>query len=130
MTRMLLIAFFLLGCVPAHAEWVLVNNDDDEKTAMYIDLASIRRKGDVVKLWELMDHKTARTVVGELYLSIKAQREYDCAEERYRTLAVAFFAGNMGSGKAGFHNSDVQKWESVQPDSVGQALWRILCKMN
>ena len=66
----------------------------------YVDLYTIRRKGDLVKIWELWDYKTIKTMAGNSFLSIKAQRQYDCAEERYQRLTFTEFSGNMGSGTA------------------------------
>lgn len=69
---------------------------------MYVDTDTIRRKGDMVNWWELMDRKTVRTVAGTWFLSVKAQHEFDCAEERHRSLTFTDFSGNMGNGNVVF----------------------------
>jgi len=43
----------------AAAEWVEVNRTADFNVTVYADLASIDRKGNRVKMWDLLDLKTA-----------------------------------------------------------------------
>lgn len=59
----------------------------DMEAAAYVDPNTIRRKGDVVKMWYLFDYNTARSDLRGSYLSQKAQVQFDCAEERIRVLA-------------------------------------------
>jgi hypothetical protein len=129
MTRLLLITFLILLCSgPACAEWMrLTSSEDTGDTTLYGDPETNRRKGDLVKAWFLIDEKTKRTVAGQSHLSSKHLYEFDCAEERMRLLAVSNFSDNMGRGKVVFSNSDEQKWEPVQPGSVGQGLWGLAC---
>lgn len=54
---------------------------------MYVDPDTIRRNGDLVKMWHLSNRKTM-----EWYGFIKSQREYDCVEARRRLLAVSIFS--------------------------------------
>ncbi len=122
-----LITLLVLSSGPAYAEWELLYRHDDRGETMYVDTDTIRRKGDVVKWWELYDHKTVQTDAGHSYLSSKVQREYDCAEERNRTLAYTWFSGHMGSGTVVYNSSNKGKWAPVAPGSVGQALWKAAC---
>jgi hypothetical protein len=126
MTRLFLMILLLLSSGPAYAEWVLLGTTDEGMT-MYADPDTIRRKGDRVKMWELFDFKTIQTVAGDSFLSNKSQEEYDCAEERHRTLAYMWFSGNMGTGKVVYSNSNEGKWEAIEPESVGQHLWKVAC---
>ena len=123
----LLIAVLLMSVGPAYAEWQVVDKDDHHEYAVYIDPDTIRRNGEVVKWWELWDHETVQTVAGESRLSMKFQREHDCAETLQRPLSQTWFAGNMGSGKVGFSNSNEGKWQPVQPGSIAQMLWKLAC---
>jgi hypothetical protein len=128
MTRLILLTLLILLCNgPAYAEWVAVSGSDESGEIGYVDPATIRRKGDMVKMWELKDFKTVRTAGATAYLSIKTQAEFDCAEERMRMLAFSVFADNMGSGKVVWSNSDEGKWKPVEPGSVGEGLWKIAC---
>lgn len=115
----------LLSSGPAYAEWVQIDTTD-EGMSTYVDPTTIRRKGDLVKMWHMFDEKIADNFRGSTFLSIRAQNEYDCAEERSRRLASSYHSGNMGSGKV-VATSDESKWASVAPRSVGQALWAFAC---
>ena len=123
----LLITLLLLSSATAYADWVALGTTDDGMTT-YADPDTIRRKGDLVKMWALYDFKTIRTVEDISYLSYMVQREYDCAEERIRYLAFTFFSGNIGSRKVVPTTSDEQqKSEPVQPDSISQTLFKVAC---
>jgi hypothetical protein len=126
--RLLLIALLVLSTGPAYGEWIAIDQNTQLGLTTYFDPDTIRRTGDRVKMWVLHDFKTIQTIDGDSYLSIKGQREYDCAEERERAITFTQFSGNMGSGKVVLTALDERrKWEPVQPGSVGQTLWNFAC---
>ena len=94
-----LIILLLLSSAPAYAEWVLVSVVDQEGVTIYVDPGTIHRKGDRVTMWELIDYATIQTVTGASFLSARLQREYDCAGDRHRTLALTKLSGNMGPAR-------------------------------
>jgi hypothetical protein len=94
--------------------------DRDSGKTVYVDPDTIRRKGDLVKMWSLLDFKTIQTVASDSFWSSKTQMEFDCAEERMRQLAYTWFSGNMGSGNTVHSSANELKWESVTPDSGGK----------
>ena len=55
------------------------------------------------------------------------QREYDCAGDLHRTLALTKLSDNMGTGKVILITSDEQKWEPVDPGSIAKRLWKFAC---
>lgn len=122
-----LVFVLLLLSAPAWAEWTLVALNDNEKTVVYADLATIRKSGNMAKMWSLYDYKTVRRVVAVSILSHKDQNEYDCGEERYRTLYSSWYSGNMGSGDSVFSDSDPKKWDPLPPESVIESLWKVAC---
>ena len=121
------ITLLVLSSGPVYAEWVSVAVLDQAGVIIYADSNTIRRQGDRVKIWELIAYETIQTVAGTSYLSARLQREYDCAGELHRTLALTKLSGNMGSGKGILTNSDEQKWEPVDPGSIAKRLWRFAC---
>ena len=115
---------------PAYAEWAMIMSN--EKATYYLDPGTIRRKGDIVKVWELWDFKTIQTIMGISHLSSKMQWEYDCVEERSRTLVYVNFAGNMGKGERVHGDSDddkgvIDRWRPIVPETLGQTLWNAAC---
>jgi hypothetical protein len=123
-----LITLLVLNNGPAYAEWVAIGYSESlGGYTVYVDPDTIRRKGDLVKVWALTDYTTIQTVADTSFLSSKAQNEFDCAEERQRELAVTWFSGNMGNGNGVWTNSDETTWRPVAPGSVGQGVWKFAC---
>jgi hypothetical protein len=127
MKRLLLITLLVLSGGPVYAEWVLTSGNDDAGLTVYVDPATISRKGNLAKMWQLHDYKTVQTVAGDSLLSIKRYNEYDCTEERTRMLGYTWFSGNMGSGKVVYSTNDVQPWEPVVSRSIDRSLWKVAC---
>jgi hypothetical protein len=75
MKRLLLIILLGLSSAPAYAEWMAVGGNDQIGMTTYADPGTIRRKGDLVKMWQLNDFNTIQTVEGYSFLSTKKQRE-------------------------------------------------------
>ena len=123
----LLLTLLVLSSGPVFAEWVLTSGDDESGLTVYIDPDSIRRKGNLVKMWQLYDYKTVQTVAGDSLLSIKRYNEFDCTEERTRMLAYTWFSGNMASGKVVYSTPDEQQWEPVIPRTINRTLWKVAC---
>ena len=125
----LLITLLVLSSGSVHAEWVAVekNNELAGIMTVYVDPDTIRRKGNLVKMWQLYDYKAIQTVAGDSLLSIKRYNEYDCTEERTRMLAYTWFSGNMGSGKVVYSTPNEQQWEPVIPRSINRTLWKVAC---
>jgi hypothetical protein len=108
-----------------YAEWVLIGENDRGST--YVDPDTIRRQEDLVRIWQMLDEKAPDTIRGSSFLSIMAQIECDCAEERMRGLSISYHSGNMGGGQTVSSDSGMGKWTSVPPGTVTQALWTFAC---
>ena len=124
----LAVVLFLLTAASARAEWTWISQTKDESADVYVDAATIRKRGNMVKMWSLYDLKAARQAfAGKLYLSSVGQNEYDCDEERTRSLYVSLYSSNMGAGESVLTRSDPDKWKPVFPGSVLETLWKIAC---
>ena len=124
----LLITLLVLSSGPAYAEWVRVGGDDEAEVTTYVDPDTIRRKGNLVKVWDLFDFKTRQTIGSISFSSSKELAEYDCAEERVRQLTVTYFLRNMGAGKVVHADREERKWSPIEPGSVGERLWEVVCR--
>ena len=127
MKRLLLGLMLLMTATAASAEWTLIG--DNDRFIQYVDLATIRRNGNLVKMWSSSDYKTVQKAAdGQSYLSSKVQDEFDCMEEKTRLLAFTWFGGKMGNGKVVVSNGNVRgEWEPISPGSVNEVLWKIAC---
>jgi hypothetical protein len=110
----------------AAAGWVEVGGN--EITVAYADSGTIRRSGNIVRMWHLLDYANARRIQGiKPYLSIKMQDEYDCAQERTRTLSMSLYSGNMGAGEVLGNVTDPGEWRQVPADTLAETLRAFAC---
>ena len=123
--KKLLTIILLIASANSYAEWTQLGYGNE--VTQYIDIATIRRNGNFVKMWDLTEEETVQNFSGGSYLSGVYQLEYDCKEERSRILAFSWFSGKMGNGKVVYSNSDPGKWFPIQPGSFGESLWKIAC---
>ncbi|CAN1520726.1 hypothetical protein MCEKH45_01095 [Methylophilaceae bacterium] len=125
MKKLILAILLMLVSTSAMAEWTLINSDGELNT--YVDLYTIRKNGNKVKMWTLLDYKTARSLSTQSYSSMKMQYEYDCKNETGRILFISAYSGNMGSETAILPHSSVSSADPIIPDSIDQIRWRIAC---
>ena len=94
--RLLLFTLLFLNSVPAYAEWVAVEKDSllPGLQTVYVDPDSIRREGNLVTLWQLIDFKwmQGNPRGTPRFLSTKTHKQFDCAEKRLRLLAFTEFS--------------------------------------
>jgi len=114
----------------AAAEWVPASGYQEPAVAVYAARSTIRRSGNLVKMWDMYDFKTARVYEGKQYLSLKNQMDYDCKGARGRLLSTTAFAGHMGKGNVVISDTNSSAaWEPVRPGSgtTAEALAKIAC---
>lgn len=132
-----LITLLFLSSVPAYAEWVAVEKNYllPGLRTVYVDPDTIRREGNLVTVWQLIDFKwmQGNQGIGPLgfgphrFLSTKTHKQFDCAETRLRLLAFTEFSGRMGTGIPADGYVDKGNWIPVEPESINQALWEVAC---
>jgi len=128
MQRLLVTICLVLAAGPAYGEWTLVVGPESKGMQAYVDFGTSQRNGNLVTMWQLSDYTTAQEVGGTTYLSAKIEKEYDCAEERFRILALTYFSGHMGGGNVITTITPNEKpWLPVQPDSLGKQIWEAAC---
>jgi hypothetical protein len=113
----------------AQAEWKkLIDSPTFGGLTVYVEPTSIGvdKRSGLVKLWILYDYKTGQEGFPARYLSLKMQREYDCKQERSRTLAQSLFGGNMAKGEV-IYESPEGTWISVGSGTIGQSLLGFAC---
>lgn len=111
----------------AAAGWVIVGSDKTD--TQYANPSTIRRKGNMAKMWDLLDFKKAQVAGKPIkpYKSTKGQYEYDCEEERMRLLSSSWHSDHMAKGEVVFTEDDPSEWRSVSPGSRGEDLWLVAC---
>lgn len=120
MHKAILIMLLTVVSSSAMAEWVYVAEDEEETFVIYVDLATIQKTGNRVKIWALLDY---RTVQEPDFISVTQKGEYDCKEKQYRTLLLSTHSGRMANGETVFIQNEPDDWNPVTLDSViGSAL--------
>ena len=129
--RLLLFTLLFLSSVPAYGEWVAVEKDAllPGLQTVYVDPDSIRREGNLVTLWQLIDFKwmQGNPRGTPRFLSTKSHKQFDCAEKRLRLLAFTEFSRRMGTGIRDDGYVDQGNWIPVEPESMNHALWEVAC---
>ena len=127
--KLLIAALLAVFSTGAMAEWTYLTSREDNAFDVYIDKTTIRKRGNVAKMWELKDYKAPQKEAGGSFLSDRLLQEYDCVEVKVRHLAITLFSDNMGKGQVTFnHQYDDSKWVDIPPGTVNMALWKAACK--
>jgi hypothetical protein len=95
-----------------------------------MDPSTIRREGNFAEVWQLTDY---RWMQGEpratpRFLSMIAHKQFECMDKRLRLLAYTEFSHRMAAGNASNGYADKGRWLPVEPDSINEALWEVLCR--
>lgn len=132
MGKLILMTILVIVSNSAMAEWIGVSSTDDFDT--YVDKTTIRKSGNVVKMWILRDYKAlqknSNDAEGNAFFSIAAQQEYDCKEEQARPLSLSYYSKNMGDGQVVYSQTYTGIWQPLVPRSVGQMVWDIACSRS
>ncbi|HKB55501.1 MAG TPA: surface-adhesin E family protein [Ramlibacter sp.] len=112
-----------LASVGAHAEWVLVNENDQLRS--YLDFASARKEGDLRRVWGLEDFKRPGPH-GEL--SALVLTEWDCTHGRRRFLSSMLFSSAMTKGTlVGQSNGKATDWDSAGAHTFSERVEQAVC---
>ncbi len=110
----------------APKDWVEVGDNDNGTS--YVNPSSLRQNGNGVKMWILLDYKTAQNFPSGLVMSSKLQEEFDCKEEQTRTIFGYFYSQNMAKGEVLYTKTTIGNWMPVALGSAGSELWKFACK--
>jgi hypothetical protein len=112
----------------AGAEWVpMGSHTANGGVDIYAARSTIRRSGNLVRMWDMWDYKTTQTIAGRRFLSAKYEHEYNCKDGRLRDLSVTAFTGQMGNGTVVDSGDDTLPWQSVERGGVLDALRKFAC---
>ena len=128
MGKFILFLVLALSGSSAFAEWVKVGGSIDGSTTDYVDRATIKHNGDKVKMWVMKDSKTTAKFNGVKFRSILGLSEYNCANEKLRTIQLTAYSGSMGKGQPVWvEDGGSNGWEVIAPGTSGNVMWKIAC---
>jgi hypothetical protein len=120
----LLLAFLLLVTGLAWAERVEVASDVSGYT-YYIDPATIRKDGNLRKVWEFHEREQPKQD-GEM--SRRVRNEYDCKNERRNLLFASTHSAPMAAGETLFrYDGSTQEWGQIPPETVAEEILKLVC---
>lgn len=95
----------------------------------YIDLTSIRKDGNFVKVWTLIDIKKQEIQERGIY-SLKMQTEFNCKDETFRILNSIAYSDSMGLSSpiaSDSQDKENETFEAVEPYTMTQKLFNTAC---
>ena len=109
----------------ASAAWTLVYTSGQNKRAIYIDYATIRKEGAIRRVWEVSEHPGANSTEVR---SLRTRTEYDCANERFRLISASTHTGPLASGQTTFsYDDNTGPWHEIPPGSPVEVILKIVC---
>jgi len=127
MKKYLLASCLLVTSLGVHAQWMYFGTDGDR--ADYIN-KSFEIIEESVKFWVIQDFKNAQTLENNPlpFLSQKNQYDINCAENRFKILALNYYDKHMAGGNKVFSVTEAGGSLEIEPDTFGEALRDFVCK--
>jgi hypothetical protein len=109
------------------AEWKRLYTARDRSVEM--DLAGIRRQGDVVLAWVKFSYDKEQSDPAKgPYRSMLQLWAYQCGLGRHALMQFAEYSGAGGEGKVVSSDARVRyDWSYPEPDTIGEAALKIAC---
>lgn len=120
--KKILILLLLFSNYSAWAEWVKVMEVTYETgpVTIYIDTTTIRKDGQMRKIWQLSESKNGPG-------SVRSRLEYYCKDDQYRFLSFSIFTGKMASGKETLGPNIDFPWTDIAPSTAEEKILRFVC---
>lgn len=120
--KKLFLVVLLMLCGSAWAEWVFVAETDED--FFYIDPATIRKDGNMRRVWRLTSFKQPSK---DGTLSHRDRSEFDCTQERYRILELSAHSEPMAGGKVTAIEKGDGLWDEIAPGTPVEEMLNLLC---
>jgi hypothetical protein len=126
MKKILLLLIFTFTTLNVYAEWVKVAENPMGEN--YLNTDSLKRKGNIVSYWEMIDFKVMQKVDNTYFLSMIYKVETNCDKEQSRTLYSALYPESMGQGRliSGLEHNNLS-YTSIVPDTTEYVTFKFVC---
>ncbi len=125
MKRLMLAVAALTFSASATAQWVKLGETHD--TVLFHALDTLRKEGNLRRVWEIQDFKA--DVFGDGVRSLRYQSEYDCMGGRLRVLYLQAFKSQMAIGEALNIPFNGHDWVPVPANSIASISLKAVCSM-
>ena len=117
---------FLIGLMmltgSAWAEWVMY--DWNDTTTYFFDPATIRKDGNMRRVWELVDSRERQK---DGSMSLRLRIEYDCKNERMKFLGISVHTEPMARCTVLGTASESKNWTEIAPNTAPETMLKIIC---
>lgn len=124
MEHLVLAAIALTFSASVAAEWLKVGQT--ENYDLFIDPDTISSDGDLRKSWEIRNLKM-QSRAGE---SDQYRMEYDCKEEKSRTLYWSVHSGHFALGELTKLGLETSYWNPIRRYTIDWDLLKLVCSMQ
>jgi hypothetical protein len=107
-----------------HLSHQIAVQDPAKAHELFHDPATIRKDGNIRRMWELWDFKK-RDKYGAM--SGRWRTEFDCKLERYRNLGFSIHSDPMAGGTVLLTGGEDNTWMAIAPDTRGATALNIVC---
>lgn len=122
-----LVATLLILCVgPVWAEWVLYNSSIDGDAQFFYDPTTVKG-GNIKKAWTKTELKKPLKGPQGNAFSLRTYDEFDCVNERMRTLSFEAFSERNFAGQTLYRSSEPTRWDYVPPQTIQKTLFDNVC---
>ena len=131
MKKYILFFISILFSAQTLAEWTLVYANDETDAKYYVDLATLSKKKDTIRLLTLEDFR-APVVIKKgsnkiSYNSIKSLTEFNCSKSVMRVLSYSVYENQMGYGEPLMSKGSPFEWSGIKNNTLNEAYLNIAC---
>jgi hypothetical protein len=129
MKKILLLSSFLfiLSC---GENYVFVGRDSKTNDISYVDKNSIKKTGEVVSMWAVVNlNKSISNQKGKINSS-KIKLLIDCSKGKFKIVELSTYSEDMGKGIL-ITNEEIPKdndWENIYRNGFGYDIFNYVCK--
>ncbi|MFM1865451.1 MAG: hypothetical protein RIQ57_61 [Pseudomonadota bacterium] len=131
MKKYILFFISILFSAQTLAEWTLVYANDETDAKYYIDLATLSKKKDTIRLLTLEDFRAPVIIkkgsIKISYNSIKSLTEFNCSKSVMRVLSYSVYENQMGYGEPLMSKGSPFEWSGIKNNTLNEAYLNIAC---
>jgi hypothetical protein len=131
MKKYILFFISILFSAQTLAEWTLVYANDETDAKYYVDLATLSKKKETIRLLTLEDFRAPVIIkkgsIKISYNSIKSLTEFNCSKSVMRVLSYSVYENQMGYGEPLMSKGSPFEWSGIKNNTLNEAYLNIAC---
>ena len=131
MKKYILFFISILFSAQTLAEWTLVYANDETDAKYYVDLATLSKKKETIRLLTLEDFRAPVIIkkgsIKISYNSIKSLTEFNCSKSVMRVLSYSVYENQMGHGDPLMSKGSPFEWSGIKNNTLNEAYLNIAC---